>query len=205
MLLLALPVMAQKKPVSGSFIYKATIALPDTNVIIKQWEVRLFTNDTIVRLETQTDQVGDQVYIRHMELNKAYLLLSFDGANYAIQTDLEENRVKDTVPPRYTITKKHGSKKIAGIKCKKYYILDNGQTEGNYGWFAKKISNKYLEVYPEIPGLAVDYYLPTQDGLVRYELISYTPGPVNRDMFGIPSDYKKITFDEFVNMFANER
>jgi len=193
---------AAQKPVSGVFLYKATISLPDTNVVLKSWNVRVYTNDTIVRVETETPQMGQQVYIRHMSLDKAYLLIGYDGKNYAIQTDLSENKTVDTVPPQYTIKRKFGSKKVAGYKSKKYYVLDKGQTEGYYCYFAKKIDGKYLEVYPEVPKLAVDYYLPSQEGLIRYELVSFTPEILSRDLFGIPSDFKRITFEEFINLFS---
>lgn len=192
-----------QQPLSGILEYKASISLPDTNVVLKSWNVRLFTNDTIVRVETET-QLGVQVYIRHMELNKAYLLIEYGDDKYAIQADLEKKAAKDTVKPEYTVKKKFGSKKIAGVKCRKYYIQDNDQQEGYYCYFAKKWSNKYLEVYKEIPGLALDYYLPSQDGLIHYELVRVTQTPVNRDLFGIPSDYKRISFDEFVNLFSGE-
>ena len=59
-------------------------------------------------------------------------------------------------------------------------------------------------MYPEVDGLATDYYLPSPDGLIHYELTVFTEKPLNRDLFGIPSDYKKITFDEFMNLFAGE-
>jgi hypothetical protein len=157
-----------------------------------------------VRVETETGQFGVQVYIRHMELNKAYLLLDAGGEKYAIQTTLDKAPEKDTTAPEYTIKKKFGSKKIAGIKCRKYYIVDKNQKEGYYCYFAKKISNKYLEVYREVPGLALDYYLPSQDGLIHYELVSFLPTTVNRDLFGVPSDYKRISFDEFVKLFSGE-
>jgi len=193
-----------QQPVSGVFHYKATISLPDTNVVLKSWNVKLYTNDTIVRVETETGQFGVQVYIRHMSLGKAYLLLDVNGEKYAIQNELGKPAEKDTAAPDYRIKRKFGSEKIAGIKCRKYYIIDKGQPEGYYCWFAKKISNKYLEVYPEVPGLAVDYYLPSQEGLIHYELVSFTPQPLSRDLFGIPSDYKRISFDEFVRLFSGQ-
>jgi hypothetical protein len=152
-----------------------------------------------VRVETQGGQFGTQVYIRHMMLNKAYLLLAFDEQKFAIQTDLEKSHQADTVGPAYTFKRKFGSKKIAGYKCKKYYILDKGSTEGYYCYFAKKLSNKYLEVYKDIPGLALDYYLPSQDGLIHYQLESFAKGAMDRDLFGIPSDFKRVTFEEFMN------
>jgi len=195
------PFVVGQKPLSGIFEYKASISLPDTNVILKEWNVRVFTNDTIVRVETET-QLGIQVYIRHMELNKAYLLIDYGTEKYAIQTNLDNQPKIDTLKPDYTIKRKFGTKKVAGIKCRKYYIQIDNQPEGFYSYFAKKISNKYLEVYKNIPGLGLDYYLPSPDGLIHYELKQLTITPVDSNLFGVPSDYKRITFDEFVNLFS---
>lgn len=199
-LMLAIGAQAQK-PLSGIFTYKASVSLPDTNVVLNSWQVWVLTNDTISRVETETAQFGKQVYIRHIELKKAYLLLEYGTEKYAIQTDLQEQK-RDTVAPEYTITRKlFGGKKVAGIKSRRYYVLDKNQKEGYYCYFAKKISGKYLEVYPEVDRLPTEYYLPSPDGLIRYELTGFEEKPLNRDLFGIPSDYKRVSFDEFMNLF----
>lgn len=187
-----------QKPFSGILKYKASVMAPDTNIVWKSWGVTLYTNDTVVRVETETEQFGVQVYIRNMTLNKAYLLLELDGNKYAIQTDLSKKT--DTIPKSYTVKKKMGSKKVAGLKVKKYFVKDQ-DTEGFYCYFSKKLGNKYLQVYPEVNGLAVDYYIPSQDGLIHYELLEKKDEAVNRDLFGIPSDYKRISFEEFMRVF----
>lgn len=171
----------------------------DSTMATKSWGVRLYTNDTVVRVETETEQFGIQVYIRNMNLNKAYLLLELDGNKYAIQTDLSK-KSDSTVAKGYTVKKKSGSKKIAGLKAKKYFVKDHN-TEGFYCYFAKKMPNKYLQVYPEVSGLAVDYYIPSQDGLIHYELLEKKDEKLSRDLFGIPSDYKRISFEEFMHIF----
>lgn len=183
---------------SGILKYKASVMAPDSNKVWKSWNVTLYTNDTVVRVETETEQFGVQVYIRNMTLNKAYLLLELDGNKYAIHTDLSKKR--DSIQKGYTVTKKTGSKKIAGLKAKKYFVKDDN-TEGYYCYFSKKLGNKYLQVYPEVSGLALDYYIPSQDGLIHYELIEKKDEAVNRDLFGIPSDYKRISFEEFMKAF----
>lgn len=187
-----------QSPFSGVLKYKASVMVPDSNKIWKSWNVTLYTNDTVVRVETETEQFGVQVYIRNMTLNKAYLLLELDGNKYAIHTDLSKKT--DSLPKSYTVTKKIGSKKIAGLKTRKYLVKDDN-TDGYYCYFSKKLSNKYLQVYPEVSGLAVDYYIPSQDGLIHYELIEKKDQQVDRDLFGIPSDYKRISFEEFMRAF----
>ena len=134
-----------QKPFSGILKYKATVMAPDSNVVWKSWNVTLYTNDTVVRVETETEQFGVQVYIRNMNLNKAYLLLELDGNKYAIHTDLSKKT--DTIRKTYTVTKKMGSKKIAGQKAKKYLVKDEN-TEGFYCYFSKKLVNKYIIFYP---------------------------------------------------------
>lgn len=183
--------------------YKATVMLPDSVKKIaegKSWSVKIFTNDTIARVETETDQLGVQVYIRNMGLKKAYLLLQLDGKKFAIQTN--ETKANDSLVDRgYTVKKKFGSKKILGLKCKKYLISDNNNKIEYSCYFAKKMSNKYLQVYPEVPFLAAEYFLPSQDGLVHYELISIKREELSRDLFGVPSDFQKISFEEFIRTY----
>lgn len=193
-----------QQPFSGVLEYRATISLPDTGVVLSQWRVRIFTNDTVVRVETET-KLGLQTYIRHMELNKAYLLLDYGTDKYAIQNDLSETVSDDTLAPRYSVKRRwFGGKKIAGLKSVRYQIVDTGSKEGYDCWFTKKLRGDYLTVYPEIPFLATDYFLPSPDGLVHYELTEVKQMPLSRDLFGIPSDYKRISFEEFVNLFSGE-
>jgi hypothetical protein len=186
---------------SGMLVYQVDLLSADTMNPQNHWQVVVYTNDTMVRVETQGGPFGKQVYIRHMVLNKAYLLLAMDGQKFAIRTDLA-NKSKDT-SLNYTVKKLVGSKKINGIRCKKYKITDVGAPMGYVCYFANKIPNKYIEVYQDIPGLALDYFLPSQNGLIHYQLVQYEAQVLDKNMFGIPSDYKKVTFEEFMSSLNN--
>lgn len=186
---------------SGMLVYQVDLLSADTMNPQNHWQVVVYTNDTMVRVETQGGPLGKQVYIRHMVLNKAYLLLAMDGQKFAIRTDLA-NKSKDT-SLNYTVKKLVGSKKINGIRCKKYKITDVGAPMGYVCYFAKKIPNKYIEVYQDIQGLALDYFLPSQNGLIHYQLVQYEAQVLDKNMFGIPSDYKKVTFEEFMSSLNN--
>ena len=195
-LIISTTTLFAQKPFYGTLKYQATIMVPDTNVVYKQWNITISTNDTVVRTETETEMFGNQVYIRNMALNRAYLLINMTGTGYAIQNDLSK---KDTANAenQYVIKKVKGKKKIQGYKCQKYHIVDKGDETGTgYDcYFTKKISSKYLEVYKQIPYLAVDYFIPSTEGMIHYELKEVKLETVSRDMFGIPSDYKRISFD----------
>lgn len=187
-----------QKPFTGELNYKSSMTYPDTNLVYKSWNVTLYTNDTIVRVETETDALGKQIYIRNMAVEKAYLLIEMEGQKFAIQTDLNKKKAADTTKIVYTYKKKiFGGKKINGIKCNKYHIVYSEKIQFDC-YFAKNISNKYLEVYENIPGLAIDYYIPNEDGLIHYELTKIEEKKVERNLFGIPSDFKRVSFEEFM-------
>jgi hypothetical protein len=38
--------------------------------------------------------------------------------------------------------------------------------------------------------------------LIHYELTQLNLTPVDRNLFGVPSDYKRVSFEEFVNMVS---
>ncbi len=187
----------------GYFVYKAELPPLDSTGKLKVWQIGIATNDTVVRVETQTEQLGNQVYIRNMELNKAYLLIDMGADKFAIQTDLN-TKSKDSIKADYTFKKKLIGKKIAGVKCKKYVVKFNGDTTEYFCYFSKKHTNKYLEVFEKIPGLALDYYLPTQDGVIHYSILTISPEVIDRNLFGIPADYKRVSFDQFMQVINPE-
>ena len=79
----------------------------------------------------------------------------------------------------------------------------------NFCWseflYLKKHPNKYLNNSPEIPGLLIRYSVVTVDGILDYELVRFNEYTPNRDLFGIPSDYKKVTIDEFMDEILNTK
>lgn len=187
-----------QKPFYGSLSY--SVQLEDTNFskIGNPYTVNLFTNDTIVRVETNTPQFGKQIYIRHTALNKAYLLLEVNGTKYAIQTDLEQQKKKDTVRIKYLYKKTWKKKKFFGLKAKKVNVTAVASKFSYPCYFSRSLSNKYLEVYSDYPGLALDYFIPTEEGLLHYTLVDLKEQQLDRNLFGIPSDYKRVSFDDFL-------
>ena len=68
-------------------------------------------------------------------------------------------------------------------------------------FFYKKLSNKYLNTFDEVPYLPVIYYVTTYDVILKYELVRISEYTPDRDLFGIPSDYERVTFDEFIDKY----
>jgi hypothetical protein len=189
-------VFAQKQPAfQGRLIYQIEFINPvdsTQNMISKSI---IYTNDTLVRVESETGQLGPQVLIKHLILQKYYLLINYNDTKFAIQQHVPP----DTVPSKYTFKKKLGSKKIASLKAKRVIVNAKSFDKPLEMWYYPKISPKYLDVLKGIKGLPVDYYIQMEDGILHYTLQKIEFSEVNKDLFGIPSDFKKVSFDEFLD------
>lgn len=192
-------VNAQKnEPFQGTLHYRIDFKIHPDSLATSYSKMTVYTNDTIVRVDSETAQLGGQNLITHLELQKYYLLLEFDSKKYAIQGYMP----KDTTASTYSFKKKWGKKKIAGIKAKKVLVSASFFPKPITMWYAPSISPKYLSVLKGIKGLPLDYYIQMEDGYLHYVLESAELSPVSKSAFGIGSDYQKVTFDQFIEATA---
>ena len=198
-LLVSLIGFSQKQPpFSGRMIYRIDFvpSLDSMGKAMTQSKMVIYTNDTLVRVESETQQFGQQVLIKHLQLQKYYLMLQFEGQKFAIQQHVPA----DTVPSKYTFKKKlFGKKMISGIKAKRVMVRTETFTKPIEMWYFPSVSPKYLDVLKGIKGLPVDYYIQMENGFLHYVLESIESSPVNMDLFGIPTDFRKVTFDQFID------
>lgn len=190
-------VLAQKqKPFTGKLVY--TIEFADTNFreLIPSSKMVVYTNDTLIRIENQTDQIGKQVLIKHLTLNKSYLLLETPIGNFAIQTD----HSNDTIPSRYTFEKKLFKRKIAGVRANRLLVNHPEMKQEREYLYSKNYSPKYLNNFNHFPGLPLHYFIINVDGVYEYKLESMEVMLLPKDLFGIPSDFKKISYSEFLDL-----
>lgn len=195
-------VLGQKfKRFFGSLEYKITVEdtsfaslYPDSRMII-------YTNDTIVRMENQTSSLGSQVTIRHTEKQKAYQLLNTEFGKFAIQANLSNNSDSVKNSSKYIFHKTCKGEKRLGKKAIMYEVEHEAYKDKKNFLFFKKYSNKYINTFNEVPYLPVVYYVITQDVILKYELVSISEYIPHRDLFGIPTDFEKVTFDEFLDKY----
>lgn len=190
----------EQLPFQGKLVYNIQIMDTSLRKIYPDKEMVIYTNDTLLRIENSTDQLGKQVLIKHMALNKSYLLLETPIDNYAIQTDHSTQKV-DSFP--YSFQKKLGKRKIAGIKANRLMVKHAAYEKQMAFLYIKNTSNKYLNAFTNFPGLLANYYVVTVDGIFVYTLKSMETMVPQHDLFGIPSDFKKVTFDQFMNEIMN--
>lgn len=174
--------------------------------IIPENKMIVYSNDTIVRIENFTSHLGKQVTIRHMHLNKSYILLSTAFGNYAIQAD---NSKTDTIPSdpekKYTLKKKCFKRKLLARKAKRMIASHKAFKEPREFLYYKGYSTEIIDAFDDMPGLPVKYSLVTPDAILDYELTKMSEYTPDRDLFGIPSDYEKISFNDFMDKLIESK
>lgn len=187
---------------TGKLVF--TVEMLDTTVqqIIDAREMEVYTNDTLSRIVVQNDALGEQVTIKHMEYRKSYLLMNMGGQKLAIQTDAADDT--SHVEPYQFKYKLFGRKKVNGFVLKKAIVYREDLEEKREIWYFKDIRPDIMDMYAGIKGLPADFYIGTVDGIVHYTLKSIEAQPVEKDLFGIPSDYEKITLHEFMKYIRRE-
>lgn len=186
-------------PFMGRLTYRVSALDSNVRSLVPADTFQVYTNDTIVRLESRTS-LGQQVSIRHLQLNKSYILLYFKGEKLAIKTNIDSVSTQQDNQQniRYLRWKK---KKFGSFKAKRAIITREDLGGPKTIYYIPSIRPDLLNVYEGIKGLPAIYYLQHQEGVFKYELIDIDTTVPDHDRFGIPSDFEKITFDEFMDRF----
>ena len=190
---------------NGMLEYTISVYDSTTSTLTPINQMIIYTNDTISRMENFTGQLGKQVTIRNMGLNKSYLLIEVnDSSKFAIKTNLN---VHDSIRSKtlYTFDKKMFKRKVLGKKANRMMVNHPDFAEPIEFLYMKRYSREYLNNFQSIPGLLVKFSVATPDGIMNYELTKFSEYTVNRDLFGIPSDYQRVTLDEFMDQMLNLR
>ncbi len=187
------------KPFQGKLVYSIQIQDTALQKLFKPKIMTVYTNDTIVRIENYSDQLGQQVVIKHLAYNKSILLLEAKNNFYAIQTDLNlQDSSSSKMTNKVIYKKKLGKRKVAGLKSNRLHLTNSTTKHTMEILYLKNYSPKYLDAYNDIPGLPVKYSITTEDGTFLYTLVSMEKATLNRDLFGVPSNYKRVSFSQFL-------
>lgn len=207
--LAALPAFGQSsktKSFSGMLEYKISVRDSALRELVPDNRMVVYTNDTIVRIENYTDHLGMQVAIKHTILGKSYLLIETEFGKYALQMEATEDQEaqlqSDTLGDQdngFTFKKKRGKTRILGRKMSRMMVTHVDFEEPIEFLYLKNYSSKIIDAYPEMSGIPVKYSVITTDAIYDYELIKISEYSPTNDLFGIPSDYERITFDAFMD------
>ena len=158
----------------------------------------IYAKDSLLRVVNFNSISGKQELIKHLRLNRSYLLVESDQQNFAVRTN--EHLVIDSIE-NYTVKKQMGMRKIAGIPVKKLLVHHKEISEAVTFYYTKSISAKYANVYKNLPGLPLLFYIPTKDGLFKYTLKELKNNNPPLELFMIPKGYKIVSFEDFSNEF----
>ena len=189
------------KPFSGALTYKVELLDSTLKKGAFQYYMRVYTNDTIVRTETESMFFGKQILIKHLKLNKQYLLLTLDNKKYAIQQTIPI----DTFPSRYSFEIKPKYKKFAKKKSQLVITQIKNLPYKFNTYFSSELNPIYLDILKGLKGLPTQYYLQSDDGILKYTLIEFEETKLPITTFLFSKDYLKITFEEFVKIASESK
>lgn len=191
--------IAQKKqvPFSGELVYQSKVVHNKSDSLYGK--MLIYAKDSLLKTVTFTSELGKQEFIYHLRLNKSYLLITTTKGNYAIKMPYSE--MSDTTD--YQFKKQCGHKMIAGKKAKKLKVKLDGIDKSFTFYYFKDIAPQYGSAYTKMPGLVAEYFIPTDRGLLKYEIISLKEEDTPLELFMIPSGYKKVTLDEFMEELSS--
>lgn len=189
-------VFSQKNNVfSGELTYEIErVDKKDTNRTF----MIIYAKDSLLKVVNFNSISGKQQLIKHLRLNRSYILLETPKQNFAVRTN--EHLVIDSIE-NYTFKKQMGMRKIAGIPVKKLLVHHKEISEAVTFYYTKSISAKYANVYKNLPGLPLLFYIPTKDGLFRYTLKELKNNNPPLELFMIPKEFKIVSFEDFSNEF----
>ena len=189
-------VFSQKNDVfSGELTYEIErVDKKDTNRTF----MIIYAKDSLLKVVNFNSNSGKQQLIKHLRLNRSYILLETPKQNFAIRTN--EHLVIDSIE-NYTFKKQMGMRKIAGIPVNKLLVNHKEISEAVTFYYTKSISAKYSNVYKNLPGLPLLFYIPTKDGLFKYTLKELKNNNPPLELFMIPKEFKIVSFEDFSNEF----
>lgn len=196
MLLTSTFVFSQKhKPFEGAIYYDVFLYKHPDSLPVKVNYLTLRIKDSLVRIDTNSDAFGGQTTIKNINRKRSYTLLkSQQGEFYAIR-----NVDTSTVHQNFSFKKIRKSKKIGTYKITAVERID-AQGESDTIYYFPKISPIYLGIFYGIKGLPAAYSVPiNKDSYLYYQVIKVEPELLDPKLFTIPSLFKIITMEEFIN------
>ena len=193
--LCSVTIIAQKKqlPFSGELLFKAQRVIPMDSM---QEHMLIYAKDSLLKVINFSSTLGKQELIKHLTKEKSYLLLETTKGKYAIRTNY--TKYQDTTLS-YSFKKKLGSKRIAGMKAKKLSVTFTDIDKKFTFYYLKNIPAIYGSAYTNFPGLVVEYYIPTDEGMFQYPLTVFKRIDPPLTLFMVPTDYKRVSIEEFMD------
>jgi hypothetical protein len=186
------------KPFEGELIFSVELIDSLTTKEKLLSFVRIYTNDTLVRTETESYALGKQILLRNLPLKKQYVLLEYKDKKYAIQQHIPIDSISQQ---SFIYSKK--SKRFAGIKGKKVKLPIIGTSKKTTCYISENLNPIYTNVFPGIKGMPLVYYIQSSEGVLKYTLRKITKYKIPNSYFYFSNEYEKISFSDFISRISN--
>ena len=120
----------------------------------------------------------------------------------------EKAQVSDTTTveaDNYVFKKKCGKKRLLGRKMNRLVVSNPDFGEPIEFLYMKGYSTEMVNAYPEINGIPTKYSVITPDAIFDYELVKINEYTPKHDLFGIPSDFERVSFDDFMDKMIDSK
>jgi hypothetical protein len=181
----------KERTFNGELLYTIERISPKDSIPGK---MLIYAKDSLQRVVNFSSNLGKQEMIKHLRLNKSFLLVTTTRGDYAIKTDHQQS--DSTV--NYSYKRKLGKLSVGGIKAKRAELSIKGIDKKFDVFYYKKIDGKYGSAYQKLPGLPVQYIVATEEGIYQYTLESIKFFEPPFDLFLIPDTFQKVSIEEFI-------
>ena len=194
---------------SGELTYRITkinanelqAGFPNNDIPAEE-KMIIYAKDSLLKIVHFNSVNGIQESLQHLRLQKKILLITVDSIQYAIQLPKESASVGGDTS--YHLKKKcFPRRRIGGVKGKPMALTHTMLKNSLQIWYAPKIESSYNAPYPEIPGLALRYYIVSEKGLFLYELENFKRYEPPLALFKVPKDATVLPLHEFLEILKD--
>lgn len=190
-LFLTIPlIFIAQKPFVGSLEYNITTIDFVTKDTI-DGKLFIYARDSLVRINYLLSNGKNQETIHHLTKKKLLSLIEIDGQFFAVQ-------INDTVSEsaKYIYRKNGARQTIAGLKCREANVeFPEGNT---LIFYTKEVDAQYFVGLNNAPGLPTKGQLPTENGLMAFELQKIDRRLPPQSLFMPDKKYKILSLDAFL-------
>lgn len=181
------------KPFEGTIFYDVYLQASPDSLPKRINYLTLHIKDSLVRVDTNSENFGGQSTIKNSNRKRAYILLKSNDQFYAIRHILTDSASKD-----FSFKKLNKKAKLDGFQIKSVKrISATGEIDTIY--YFPKINPVYLNIFSGIKGLPAEYRVPVNEkAFLIYQAIRIEEKELDPKLFSIPNFFKIITFDEFI-------
>jgi len=151
----------------------------------------IYARDSLVRINYRFSDGKNQETIHHLGQHKMLSLLDVDGQYFAIQ-------IKDTVKTsrKYIYHKRLVWSNFIELKCREAVVeFPEGSS---LLYYYKKIDARYFVGFKNAPGLPVRGQIPTENGIMSFELDKIDRRTPPQGLFMPDKKYKVISLEAFM-------